>query len=653
MRHRALTASALALGLLLALGACGDDTEPPTGTDPDEPELVTLFAQGTFGRGSAAAELVIEVTADDLDEPVRESGPVDDHGHVRVELSVPEGADRTFSAFAVDASGGTTHGKFNTVVDYIETTGTGPGTRSSGIHIELPLEPAVDTELAAEAVVASYLVTVEPSEAQLTAGETIQLDATVVDAAGDPVPDADPAWASGYPALAQVDDAGFVEATLVPGLEGTTRTVRIVASYEGMSDMAELTITYPEDDVDEFGLERLAEILSSDDPPLREQIGDHIIVQTLDPGELVDGGPDMPLVVDRLPNPGSGTAEPPPEDAVYDAMTLHAFNSRTLHQFEIRIAQPLLDDVHALRARHGLVGATEGVDDGDTREGGGSSSGPASGSDPGVSDPLGWSDGVDTRIVRTATTTWPWRAIAQFTYGGTDSRCTGTLIGPRHVITAAHCINEFGTNKWFTTTVAPARNGEDILPFGSSTIKLNPDPGTEAWYFTPAPWRDSTTADRWQWDWGMIVIPDRLGDQTGWMGYVARPFGDLDGVNNFNRGYPSCQSDYAERPADCEPARLYGDTELCGPGDVYFPGGDGWNRMISVGCDLSRGHSGSPVYHYFFDQQLGKSVPVVSMVVSFHQCLTCGEDAGFPSYPNFARRITPGALGVISALRQT
>ena len=52
--------------------------------------------------------------------------------------------------------------------------------------------------------------------------------------------------------------------------------------------------------------------------------------------------------------------------------------------------------------------------------------------------------------------------------------------------------------------------GDDSSPFGSSTIKIDPDPGTEAWYFTPAPWRDPATTEPNQWDWGMIVI------RTGW-----------------------------------------------------------------------------------------------------------------------------------------
>jgi V8-like Glu-specific endopeptidase len=266
------------------------------------------------------------------------------------------------------------------------------------------------------------------------------------------------------------------------------------------------------------------------------------------------------------------------------------------------------------------------------------------------SGPLGWSNGVDTRILRTPTSLWPWRAIAQFRYGNTDeSRCTGTLIGPRHLVTAAHCINEKGTNNWYTIRVAPGKNGVGVEPYGNSIISLTPPPGKEAWYFTPDPWRNPATAAS-QWDWGLIVIPDRLGDLTGWMGYFAGTGNYLKTVSNYNRGYPLCNTDRNNEPAGCQDSRLYGDTNLCGIGGFYDPGPDGWNRRIAVSCDLSAGHSGSAVYHYYFDPAIGQYWPVVTMMVITESCTTCGP---LDNYPNRARRITPGDLGTISWLRET
>jgi Trypsin len=260
-----------------------------------------------------------------------------------------------------------------------------------------------------------------------------------------------------------------------------------------------------------------------------------------------------------------------------------------------------------------------------------------------------WSNEVDSRILIENATQWPWRAAAQFTYGSTDSRCSGTLIGPRHVITAAHCINNRGTNQWLTVTVTPARNMNQA-PYGSTTISPNPPPGVEAWYFTPAEWRDPNTAKPADYDWGLLVIPNRLGDKTGWMGYVAWSFDELSNEYNYNRGYPSCDPSYIERPANCQTGGMYGDLNPCNLGGYADPGPDGWNRLISVSCDMSRGQSGSSVYHYFFDVTRNSYVPVVSMMARSRTCLTCtlGDN-----YPNWARRIAPADLKTISSLRQT
>jgi V8-like Glu-specific endopeptidase len=417
---------------------------------------------------------------------------------------------------------------------------------------------------------------------------------------------------------------------------------------------------------DPHKLDDFLTVIGSDSPPRGPQ--------TISPGLIVELLPakgvlrQPPRAISPPPDEG-GTADPAPtepavDDAPFRQMQFTVFNSRTLNQFLVTLNQDMLNDIRACHEDKGWTSATDGfatLEDAETlgnlflpivlREG---AQPFADGSGVSVIDvvsPLGWSNGVDTRIVRTPTTVWPWRTISQFTYGNnSDSGCTGTLIGPRHLVTAAHCINEKGTNNWYTVRVTPARNGINVRPYNDSVISPNPAPGTEAWYFTPAAWRNPATATPTQWDWGLIVIPNRLGDQTGWMGYVARPGSALKQVSNLNRGYPQCGTDRGNAPAGCQIARMYGDTANCNIGDFYNPGPDGWNRRFSVSCDLSAGHSGSPVYHYFFDSQLAKWVPVVTAVVITESCTTCGPS---DSYPNRARRITPGDLGTISWLRET
>lgn len=413
-------------------------------------------------------------------------------------------------------------------------------------------------------------------------------------------------------------------------------------------------------DGDPHNLEDLRLILDNPNPPRGVQrINPSMTVEFVGQGMLAEGAPAYPsLAVD---DPASdGADEPPAGEADYREVQLQVFNALTENVFHLIAQQAMLDDILQCHENAGLTRATEGVDDEapedrllwlpaiTSAEASPAPPAVAEAPAPAIEAPEGWSNGVDTRLLRTATTSWPWRTISQFRYGNVDeSRCTGTLIGPRHLVTAAHCINQQGTNTWYTIRVAPGKNGVGNEPYGESVISINPAPGTSAWYFTPWQWRDPNLT-HWQWDWGLIVIPDRLGDQTGWMGYVALSGNYLKTVANYNRGYPLCGT--SNDPANCQDARLYGDMYHCNIGNFYNPGPDNWNRRIAVSCDMSGGHSGSAVYNYFYDANLGQYVPVVAMVASTQTCTTCDAD---DDYPNVMRRITPGDLGTISWLRET
>ncbi len=420
---------------------------------------------------------------------------------------------------------------------------------------------------------------------------------------------------------------------------------------------------------DPFELARLAQEISKDTPSSAPVIINRFLtVEFIGQGNLID---DIPEEIPESPDEGDPQPEPeepPPEEVVQRDLKFRVFNTRTLFEYELTLNGSMLTQIHQCREDAGLTLASEGVDDLSTVEiprlflpllqTSGAVTATTTTRTHTIA-PNALSNAHDSRFLLGGTTAWPWRAISQFRYGsGQDSGCTGTLVGPRHLVTAAHCINKIGTNNWFNFWVTPGKNGEGSStanePFGRSFIQLNPPPGTEAWYFTHSPWRNPNTSNPRQWDWGMIVIPDKLGNQTGWMGYVARPASQLNVVNHLNRGYPQCLNNRNDNPAACTAAtpnlaHLHGDTKNCTIGSYSAQGPDNWNRLITHSCDTSAGHSGSPVYHYFFDTTLNKWVPVVAMVHVASQCQACTPS---DNHPSVSRRQTPTELNVISFFRE-
>lgn len=174
--------------------------------------------------------------------------------------------------------------------------------------------------------------------------------------------------------------------------------------------------------------------------------------------------------------------------------------------------------------------------------------------------------------------------------------------------------------------------------------------GVDGWYWTPEEWRNPGDADRSQWNIGLLALPDRLGDTYQYMGIGVRGQSFLKSEPGYNRGYPNCFGGGAQRgnqPANCQRARMYGDVKICDARYFQDKGG-GYHRTFAVNCDISAGHSGSPVYHYV--KVNGKDAPSVSAVVITERCFTCGSADYFP---NRVRRVTPDVVDRFNALRET
>jgi V8-like Glu-specific endopeptidase len=129
----------------------------------------------------------------------------------------------------------------------------------------------------------------------------------------------------------------------------------------------------------------------------------------------------------------------------------------------------------------------------------------------------------DTRVLVSKTTDAPFRYICNLEYDlpgfGRRSICTGTLIGPRTVLTAGHCLAKLEAKR---LRVIPGRNGT-----------LEPLPATQAVRCILASGFSGSSAT----DYGIIHLADPIGEKVGyWTLKTHRHPGDPVGTSILSSG---------------------------------------------------------------------------------------------------------------------
>ena len=110
--------------------------------------------------------------------------------------------------------------------------------------------------------------------------------------------------------------------------------------------------------------------------------------------------------------------------------------------------------------------------------------------------------GEDHRIRVPDSTKYPYSTVGMFSNG-----CTGTLIGPRHVLTAGHCVFNIKTRKWYKNLdFMPARNGNTRtrIPYLKSL-------SVKGW----------TEQGNWTYDYALVILKEDAPADLGWMGFGA------------------------------------------------------------------------------------------------------------------------------------